>query len=167
MPAMKTPGPDHPISIAANPKRLRVRFQGHVIGDSGQVLTLSEAGYPPRHYFPREDISMSYFARTDKVTYCPYKGEAHYFTLLMDAHFAENVAWSYEAPYPAVALIADRLAFYEDQVEVYEFGDADRPDEVREAIEHTDDGEGRSQLDHWPPNVDEPPRDAARSGGLP
>ena len=165
MPEMRIPGPDHPITIAANPMRLRARFGGHVIADTSQALTLEEAGCPPRHYFPREDISMAYFARTDKTSYCPYKGDASYYTLVMDGHVVENVAWSYEAPYPAMELIGGRLAFYPGQIEIYEFGPADRPDEVREAIEHTDDGEGVSQREHWPASTEDPP-DAARSGGV-
>jgi uncharacterized protein (DUF427 family) len=162
---MRIPGPDHPISIVANPMRLRARFGDHVIADTSQALTLDEAGCPPRHYFPREDISMSYFGRTDKVTHCPYKGDASYYTLVMDGRILENVAWSYETPYPAMELIAGKLAFYTDKIEVYEFGPADRPDEVREAIEHTDDGEGVSQREHWPASTEDPP-DAARSGGV-
>src|SRR5580704_11341772 len=102
MPEMKLPGPDHPITLSANPKRLRVRYNGHVIGDSERVLTLQEATYPAVQYFPRDDLEMSFFTRTDKTTYCPYKGEANYFTLLMDGVFADNAVWTYENPYPAM-----------------------------------------------------------------
>ena len=45
MPEMKLPGPDHPIIIAASPKRLQVLYRGHVIGDSVTALLLTEAGY--------------------------------------------------------------------------------------------------------------------------
>jgi uncharacterized protein (DUF427 family) len=153
MPEMKVPGPDHPISVVADPRRLRVRYQGHVIGDSEKVLTLTEASYPPVAYFPREDISMEYLSRTEKVSYCPYKGEARYFTLLMDGHFAENAVWSYEDPFPAMDTIRGRLAFYPNQVEIYAYGEAADAEAVREAVEHTDDGAGRSQLEPWPANA--------------
>ena len=43
---MKLPGPDHPISIARNDKRVRVSFAGKVIADSTRALTLQEASYP-------------------------------------------------------------------------------------------------------------------------
>ena len=156
MPEMKLPGPDHPISIVANPKRLRVRYQGHVIADSEAVLTLTEAGYKPVPYFPRADVDVAFLTRTDRVTYCPYKGEARYFTILMDGRFAENAVWTYEEPYPAMEAIRERLAFYPNMVEIYEAGEAADPEAVREAVEHTDDGAGRSQLDHWAANVSEP-----------
>lgn len=158
MPEMKIPGPDHPISVTAAPGRVQARYNGHVIADSRTALTLKEASYKPVLYFPREDVEMAFFTRTDRVTYCPYKGEANYYTILMDGQFAENAVWTYEEPYPAMDQIRGRLAFYPDKVEVYEVeGEARTPvAEVREAILHTDDGAGQSQKDHWPPTVGQP-----------
>ena len=153
MPEMKLPGPNHPITIIASPSRMRARYEGHVIADSARALSLKEAGYRAVTYFPREDVSMEFLTRTERVTYCPYKGEAHYFTLMMDGHFADNVTWTYEEPYPAMESIRGFLAFYPNPVEVYEFGPAADSAAVREAIEHTDDGAGASQLEHWPPNA--------------
>ncbi|HZZ89353.1 MAG TPA: DUF427 domain-containing protein, partial [Caulobacteraceae bacterium] len=64
--------------------------------------------------------------------------------------------WTYETPYPAMEQIRGYLAFYPDRVDVYELDEAADPDAVREAVLHTDDGAGRSQQDHWSPNVSEP-----------
>jgi uncharacterized protein (DUF427 family) len=155
MPEMKVPGPDHPITVTANPARVQVRYNGHVIVDSRKALTLKEAAYKPVLYFPREDADMAYFTRTDHSTHCPYKGDATYFTLLMDGRFAENAVWSYESPYPAMTEIQSYIAFYPNQVDIYEVAHDD-PDGVREAVLHTDDGAGRSQDAPWPPNVSEP-----------
>jgi uncharacterized protein (DUF427 family) len=156
MPAMKLPGPDHPIDIAAHPRRLQVVYHGHVIADSERALALKEAGYQAVAYFPREDVDMAFFTRTDRTTHCPYKGEANYYTLLMDGHFAENAVWTYENPYPAMEQIRGRLAFYPNQVEIRDVGEAANPAAVREAILHTDDGAGSSQGAHWAPTVDQP-----------
>ena len=156
MPEMKIPGPDHPITVTANPKRLQVVYNGHVIVDSAKALTLQESTYPAAIYFPREDAEMSFFGRTDHQTHCPYKGDASYFSLNMDGHLAENAVWTYEEPYPAMESIRGLLAFYPNQVEIVEVGDAARPDAIREAILHTDDGAGQSQKDHWAPNVGQP-----------
>ena len=62
---MKVPGPDHPITVTDAPERWRVRYANHVIADSADALLLKEADYPPVVYFPREDVSMEYLARTD------------------------------------------------------------------------------------------------------
>jgi uncharacterized protein (DUF427 family) len=154
MAEMKIPGPDHPITVSFNPKRVRALYQGHVIADTAAALTLKEASYPAVQYFPRDDVEMGYLSRTDHASHCPYKGDAAYYTILMDGQFAENAVWTYEAPYPAMAQIKDHLAFYPDKVEIYEL-DEDGPD-IRAVVEHTDDGSGRSQAEHWPPNVSEP-----------
>jgi uncharacterized protein (DUF427 family) len=156
MPEIKIPGPDHPITVTATPKRVQARYNGHVIADSRTALLLKEASYKAVVYFPREDVEMAYFTRTDRSTHCPYKGDASYYTILMDGVFAENAVWTYENPYPAMEQIRGRLAFYPDKVEVYELDEAADPEAVREAVLHTDDGAGRSQRDHWTPNVSEP-----------
>jgi len=117
---MKLPGPDHPITVAKNPKRVRAFIEGHVIADTADALTLREADYPPVQYLPREDIEMGFLSKTDKHTTCPYKGKASYYTLHIEGRILENAAWSYEDPYPAMEQIRGRLAFYPDKVDVYE-----------------------------------------------
>ena len=121
---MKTPGPDHPITLSTNPRRVRVRVAGHVIADTADSLALTEATYPPVQYFPRSDVETGFMSQTDKVTECPYKGRATHFSMMVDGELLENCAWSYEGPYPAVEAIRGRLAFYTDKVEVYEIDDA-------------------------------------------
>lgn len=158
---MKIPGPDHPITITTATRRWRVEYQGHVIADSGDALVLQESTYPPVVYFPRQDISMAFFARTDRATHCPDKGDAAYYSLMMDGHLAENAVWTYEQPFPAMEQIRGRLAFYPNLVTIYEVEpSAVHPASVRadidEAIQHTDSGSGASQKEHWPSSLDEP-----------
>jgi len=155
MDVMKTPGPDHPITVDGNPRRVQVTYSGHVIADSSRALLLREAGYRPVLYFPRDDVAMEYFSRTDRVTHCPYKGHAHYYTIMMDGDFAENAVWSYEDPVPGAEMIAGRLAFYPNMVEIYPVAEADvnprgRHEDVDEVVRHTDAGDGASQAPHWP-----------------
>jgi uncharacterized protein (DUF427 family) len=156
MPEMKLPGPDHPIAIAYNPRRVQVEYMGHVIADTRRALALAEAGYKPVLYLPREDVDMSFLSRTDRSTHCPYKGEASYFTIVRDGEFAENAVWTYEDPYPAMAQIKNRLAFYPNKVVIREIDVGDVEGAVREAILHTDDGAGQSQREHWPPTATNP-----------
>ena len=117
---MKVPGPDHPITVTDAPERWRVRYANHVIADSADALLLKEADYPPVVYFPREDVSMEYLARTDHHTHCPYKGEASYFTLEVGGERFENAAWSYESPRDEVTEIKGFIAFYDSVVEIAE-----------------------------------------------
>ncbi|MBP7815507.1 MAG: DUF427 domain-containing protein [Chromatiaceae bacterium] len=163
---MKIPGPDHPITISPGEGRWRVKFAGHVIADSNDAVVLKEAAYKPAVYFPREDVSMEFFSRTDRSTHCPYKGDAAYYTVLMDGDLAENGVWTYEEPFPAMEQIRGRLAFYPDRFEIYAVDD-DTVDPthvhterhaIDEAVQHTDSGSGASQKQHWPANTNEPPR---------
>jgi uncharacterized protein (DUF427 family) len=120
---MKIPGPDHPITITPNPRRVRITFNGRVVADTRRALTLREADYPVVQYIPRADIDMALFQRTAHATHCPYKDDASYFTLTVDGRVSENAAWSYEAPYPAMAQIKACLAFYPSRVEGIEEGE--------------------------------------------
>src|SRR3954462_3519191 len=76
---MKIPGPDHPISISPNPKRVRVSAGDVLIADTSRALSLEEASYPPVQYIPREDVRMALLSRSERTTHCPYKGDASYF----------------------------------------------------------------------------------------
>jgi len=118
---MKIPGPDHPISVDATPGRVVVKAGGKVIADTRQALTLREATYPPVQYIPRKDADMPALTRSDRTTYCPYKGECSYYSL----PGAADAVWTYEHPYPAVAQIEGHLAFYPNRVDSIEIeGDA-------------------------------------------
>lgn len=117
---MKLPGPDHPITITSNARRVRVTVGGRVVAETARALTLKEASYPAVQYIPREDADMSLFTRTDHATHCPYKGQASYYTLRIDGRTAENAVWSYEEPYPAMAQIKGHLAFYPNRVDAIE-----------------------------------------------
>jgi uncharacterized protein (DUF427 family) len=115
--AMRVPGPDHPISITPNPSRVSVRIGDKVIADSRAALTLREASYPPVQYIPRRDVDMSALLRSRHTSYCPYKGEASYYSIPAGGSRSENAVWTYETPFEATAQIKDYLAFYPDRVD--------------------------------------------------
>ena len=117
---MKTPGPDHPITVTQNRNRVRVRFAGRVIADTTRALRLAEASYRPVQYIPRADVDMTALTRTAHQTHCPYKGDAAYYSIAADGRATENAVWTYEQPYPAVAEIAGHLAFYPNRVDAIE-----------------------------------------------
>lgn len=114
---IKIPGPDHPITVTPNSRRVIVTLGGKVIADTRDAMTLREASYPPVQYIPRQDVDMALLARTDHATYCPYKGEASYFSIPLGGERSVNAIWTYESAYPAVAAIQDHLAFYPDRVD--------------------------------------------------
>ena len=172
---VKIPDATHPITIQPTGSRVTVRLGGAVVAQTDNALSLAEASYPVVQYIPVDDVEQALLERTTSQTYCPYKGDASYFTLHMDGRFAENAVWTYETPFPAMEQIAERVAFYTDKVEVYAVDDAavnphhhdeapqDRP-AVDEVVQHTDTDAGYAQREPWPANV-EPPR-TSDDGGL-
>ncbi len=121
---IKIPGPNHPITIEPNPGRVVVTLGGRVIADTRAALTLREANYPPVQYIPRKDVDIAALARSTTTTYCPYKGEAAYFSIPAGGDRSVDAIWTYEAPYSAVAEIKDHLAFYPDRIDAIEQRDA-------------------------------------------
>jgi uncharacterized protein (DUF427 family) len=120
----KEPGPEHPITVTANPHRIRVVLGGFIVAETTAALTLREASLPPVQYIPRRDARMDLLERTQHTTHCPYKGDASYFTATAGGLVRENAVWSYEDPYPAVRQIAGHLAFYPNKVDaIEEFAD--------------------------------------------
>ncbi|MGB7241734.1 MAG: DUF427 domain-containing protein [Sulfitobacter sp.] len=89
-----------------------VRAGGAVLGESTDALELNEGDYPSVIYFPRSDIAMAFLDRTDKISHCPHKGDATYYSVVTKSRTLDNVAWSYETPKDQVAQIKDHLAFY-------------------------------------------------------
>lgn len=120
--AMKVPGPDHPITIEHNPKRVVVKVAGRTIADTKNALALKEASYPVVQYIPRKDVDMSLLERTERTTYCPYKGDASYYSVPSGGARTDNAVWSYETPYAAMAQIKDYVAFYPDRVDSIDIG---------------------------------------------
>jgi uncharacterized protein (DUF427 family) len=112
------PGPDHPITITPTGKRVTVKAGGRVIAETTDALTLQEASYPAVHYLPLDDVDPAVLRRSDAQTYCPYKGEASYYSLVTDDGELADVIWTYERPHAAVADIKERVAFYANRVEV-------------------------------------------------
>ena len=115
---IKVPGPEHPITVTRAGHRVTATAGGHTIADSTGTLTLQEGHYPAVEYFPRADVDMAQLERTEHATYCPYKGDASYYSLRTDDGLLDNAVWTYETPHPALAEIQEYVAFYPDRVDV-------------------------------------------------
>lgn len=112
------PGPDHPITVEPSSAHVVVSVDGKTVADTRSALTLREADYPPVYYVPLSDVDTSLLERTDHATYCPYKGDAGYYSIPTGGERLVNAVWTYETPYPPVAQIKDHVAFYPDRVTI-------------------------------------------------
>jgi uncharacterized protein (DUF427 family) len=112
------PGPEHPITVEPAEGRVRVTYGDRVIVDTDRALVLTEASYPPVVYVPADDVDTHVLEPSAHRTYCPYKGDASYFTLRDGDRVAQDAVWRYAAPYDAVAQIAGHVAFYPQHVTI-------------------------------------------------
>jgi uncharacterized protein (DUF427 family) len=115
--SIEPPGSAHRITIEPSPARIIVSVAGRIIADTRNALTLRETGYAAVHYIPQKDVDMTLLVRTDHHTYCPYKGDCAYYSIPLGRDRSSNAAWTYEAPYRAVAAIKYHVAFYPDRVD--------------------------------------------------
>jgi uncharacterized protein (DUF427 family) len=111
------PGPDHPITIERNDSRVVVSVAGRVVADTTSALTLREAAYPPVQYIPLADVDTSLLEATDHASYCPYKGDASYYSIPSGGERSANAVWEYREPFPAVAELKGCVAFYPNRVD--------------------------------------------------
>jgi uncharacterized protein (DUF427 family) len=98
---------------------VEVRARGEVVASSTRALLLAETALPNRFYLPREDVRAQLRGPADTTSFCPYKGTASYYSLVLDdgAELAD-AAWSYEDPYAESAAIAGLVSFWGDDVEI-------------------------------------------------
>ncbi|WP_432542583.1 DUF427 domain-containing protein [Kineococcus sp. SYSU DK002] len=114
----REPGPDHPITVTPTDGEVVVRVGDVVVARTSSALTLRESTYPPVQYVPLADVGEGFLRPTGTRTWCPYKGEASYWTLTAGGRELPDSAWGYPDAAPAVAPIAGHVAFYPDRVDV-------------------------------------------------
>ena len=112
------PDASHPITVTPTPGRVQVVVDGTVVAESTASLTLQESTYPAVQYVPLADFDPAALARTDTSTYCPFKGDASYFSLTTPDGTITDAGWTYDEAYDAVAEIKDHIAFYPNKVTV-------------------------------------------------
>ncbi|RAJ46812.1 nucleotidyltransferase-like protein [Kitasatospora sp. SolWspMP-SS2h] len=64
------------------------------------------------HYFPLESVERTYLEESDTHTTCPWKGEASYYSVVVDGRKNQDAAWYYPDPFPEAEQIRGRLAFW-------------------------------------------------------
>jgi uncharacterized protein (DUF427 family) len=109
--------PDYQVALEPCSERIRVSLDGETIADSSRTLTVRETKHDPVVYFPRDDVRFERLEATDHTTFCPFKGDASYWSARSQDRLEENVVWSYEDPFDEVASLKDYVSFYPDRVE--------------------------------------------------
>jgi uncharacterized protein (DUF427 family) len=94
-------------------KRIWIVFNGVTIADTRDARRILETSHPPVYYIPPKDIRMEYlFEEAGRTSFCEWKGEAGYYTVVVGDRRAPGAAWYYPNPAPGYAAIRDYVAFY-------------------------------------------------------
>lgn len=116
---VRIPDASHPITVRPTGGHVTVRVGSVTVAETDRALSLAEATYPVVQYIPLQDVDQGLLRRTATESYCPYKGEASYYSLALPDGTAEaDIIWTYEKPYDAVREIAGHVAFYASRAEV-------------------------------------------------
>ena len=106
------------IDVLASSRRVRVELEGIVLTDTTSARLLFETGLPPRCYVPAPHVRTDLLLPSDKVTQCPYKGTARYWSVRIGDRLHHDVAWSYPAPLPESQKIAGLVAFWNADITI-------------------------------------------------
>ena len=111
------PEREHCVELSPNRATVHVLVDGRTVAKSANTLLVRETNHAEVIYFPRADVRCDLLEKTDHRTFCPFKGEASYWTLRVGQCTLENAVWGYEQPFDDVVGLTDHLAFYADRVE--------------------------------------------------
>ncbi len=106
--------PDHSVVIEKSGKTVFISVGSSKLCFTQSSILLTETGYEPVYYCPREDIDFIKLKELDQTTYCPFKGEARYWALKEDEQ-ETPILWGYDTPYEEVRGLDQYAAFYSDR----------------------------------------------------
>ena len=106
--------PFHRIEIVHSSRSVRVEHGGELLAESARPYLLLEAPLPVRYYLPREDVVDGLLRSSPTTTSCAYKGQASYWSLKDE----EDIAWSYPKPLREASEVTDRIAFFNERVDL-------------------------------------------------
>jgi len=110
--------PFHRVDVRRTSRPVRIEVDGDVVAESTRARLLFETSLPTRFYLPREDVRFD-LRPSSRRTYCPYKGEASYWSVDAGGRHRRDLGWSYERPLPDAAVIAGLVAFWDERVDVF------------------------------------------------
>lgn len=108
--------PGNRVDVIPSKRHIKVVLDGEVLAESTSALALFEHALPTRFYLPREDVRLDLLDEIPLVTQCPYKGYTS--TYWRRKGTARDIAWTYGQPVHQVSAIKDRIAFFNDRVEL-------------------------------------------------
>jgi uncharacterized protein (DUF427 family) len=88
---------------------MKAIWKNQILAESNDTIVVEN-----NHYFPASALKMEYFKQSDKKTHCVRKGEASYYSIVVNGEENKDAAWYYPEPKEAAMQIKDRVAFWRE-----------------------------------------------------
>lgn len=106
-----------PPQIDACSQRIRVVVNSITIADTTSARRVLETSHPPVYYIPPQDIRTDCLLLSDRRSFCEWKGEANYYSIVVAGKTIEEAGWFYPNPFSRFAEIKEHVAFYASKME--------------------------------------------------
>jgi uncharacterized protein (DUF427 family) len=86
---------------------MKATWKGVVLAESDDTVVVEG-----NHYFPADALNREYVLESNHRSTCPWKGEARYYSLLVDGDLNPDAVWYYPNPRDGAEMVRDRVAFW-------------------------------------------------------
>ena len=96
--------------IASIPTRkyaMKAIWNNTVIAESADTVLVEG-----NHYFPASSLKREYVTFSNHKPSCPWKGQASYYSLMVNGELNTDAVWYYADPKPEAEMIRNRVAFW-------------------------------------------------------
>lgn len=107
------------IDILPSTRPIEVRIAGKTVAKASFANHLHETGLRVRYYLPLGAVDPAILRPSTTTTYCPYKGTAEYYDVVLDGKEYKDIIWYYKSTIHESAAIAGLVSFYNEKVEIF------------------------------------------------
>jgi len=105
------------VDVVNSSRPVKVIVGGETVAETTHARFLFETRLPTRYYIPPEDMRMDLLVPSEKVTACPYKGTARYYSVKIGDRSFPDIVWFYPEPILECPKIKGYLCFFNEQVD--------------------------------------------------
>jgi uncharacterized protein (DUF427 family) len=86
---------------------MKAIWNGAIIAQSDDTVVVEG-----NHYFPESSLNREYITFSNHRSTCAWKGQAHYYSLLVNGQMNPDAVWFYPEPSEKAQQIKGRIAFW-------------------------------------------------------
>jgi uncharacterized protein (DUF427 family) len=109
--------PFHRVDVRASSRRVQLFLDGQPLADTTRPRLVFETLLPVRYYLPPEDV-IAGLRPSGTRTWCPYKGEASYWSVAVGDRLVPDLVWSYAEPLADATELGGWLALFDERLDV-------------------------------------------------